>query len=131
MRLQQIGTAEEIYDQPRNRFVADFIGETNFLDVKIDNIAEGRAFCRLASGAVLPCPAVNGVVEGASGHVSIRPERLSLRLPGGADGEITGTIERLVYLGTDTQYQTRLRGRHLGVCAGAECASVLCRLSSR
>ena len=106
--LQQIGTAEEIYDQPRNRFVADFIGETNFLNVTIETIEQSRALCRLASGAVLPCPAVEGVVEGASGHVSVRPERLSLRAPSGDDGEITGTIERLVYLGTDTQYQTRL-----------------------
>ena len=107
-RLQQIGSAFEIYDRPRNRFVADFIGETNLLDVSIERIEKGRALCRLTSGATLLCPALNDVRPGSSGHVSIRPERLSLKPPSGADGEITGIVERLVYLGTDTQYQTRL-----------------------
>lgn len=106
--VQQIGTAEEIYDQPSNRFVADFIGETNLLNAKVDKTLDGQTLCRLASGSVLACPFVDGASEGDSVVLSIRPERLSLKALSGAAGDMTGTIERLVYLGTDTQYQTKL-----------------------
>ncbi len=106
--VQQIGTAEEIYDQPSNRFVADFIGETNLLDAVVERIEQGRALCRLQSGALVSCASVEGASEGDARHVSIRPERLSLRGPSGAEDEIAGTVERLVYLGTDTHYHTRL-----------------------
>ncbi len=108
-RVQQIGTAEEIYDQPSNRFVADFIGETNILDVVVERIEQGQALCRLPSGALLSCASVEGAsTKGDARHISIRPERLSLRAPSGSEAEIAGQVERLVYLGTDTHYHVRL-----------------------
>ena len=96
-QVQQIGGAHEIYETPANRFVADFIGETNLIEVMIaDN---GTAI--LPGGASIP---VEGTTTGARAHVSIRPERLTLT----ADGEIPCTVEHVIYLGTDTQHVVRL-----------------------
>ena len=50
-RILQVGTPHEIYERPAERFVANFIGETNFLEGEIAGAANGRAFVKLASGA--------------------------------------------------------------------------------
>ena len=50
-KILQVGTPWDIYDQPAERFVADFIGETNFLTAAVDGIADGRAKVKLGSGA--------------------------------------------------------------------------------
>jgi spermidine/putrescine transport system ATP-binding protein len=103
--LLQIGTPRDIYDRPVNRFVADFIGETNFLPARVDG-----AGVRIGSGESIPVP-----VNGKSGNVTlaIRPEQIKI---GGADG-IKATIAEATYLGTDTHYtlvladQTRVVAR--------------------
>ncbi len=115
--IQQVGTPHEIYEKPHNRFVADFIGETNLLDVTVEGVSGGRCLCRLANGARLECDAPGTPRQGATGCVSIRPERLSIATPGGSSlakpgggDSLTGVIHRTVYLGTDTQYLVGLDG---------------------
>ncbi len=134
--IQQVGTPHEIYEKPRNRFVADFIGETNLLDVTVEEVSGGgRCLCRLANGARLECEAPGAPRQGAAVCISIRPERLSIVMPGGdslakpgggaraprtvfpdspakpgGGDSLTGVIRRIVYLGTDTQYLVGLEG---------------------
>ena len=108
-QVQQIGTAREIYELPRNRFVADFIGETNLLDVKVEKVGDGIAVCRLPGGMTLEATTAGEVTPGSDGHISIRPEQLTLSQPG-ADAILEGTVDRLIYLGTDTQHLVRLSG---------------------
>ena len=100
--VQQIGTARDIYETPVNRFVADFIGETNLLAVQVDAVSNGMASVTLPGGHRITCPATT-TATGAH-HLSIRPERLSIT----ADGDLSVTVERVVYLGTDLQLLTRL-----------------------
>ena len=64
--LQQVGTAHDIYEAPRNRFVADFIGETNLLDVTVEEVRGEEALCRLGGKAVLPCSTAGPATAGAS-----------------------------------------------------------------
>ncbi|MEZ5931654.1 MAG: ABC transporter ATP-binding protein [Alphaproteobacteria bacterium] len=110
--IRQVGSAQEIYERPDNRFVADFIGETNLLDVTVERVEDGLALCRLPGGTTIRAEAAGAFSVGAAGHVSIRPERITLSRPGiGAfapAGEPTGTVEHTVYLGTDTQHLVRL-----------------------
>ena len=101
--VQQIGTAREIYEAPVNRFVADFIGETNLLEVEVTSVSAGMARVVLPGGQDLVCPAATDA--GGRHHLSIRPERVSLA-PSGGDLDVT--IERVVYLGTDLHILTRL-----------------------
>jgi spermidine/putrescine transport system ATP-binding protein len=104
--LQQVGSAQEIYEQPRNQFVAGFIGETNLFDVIIEDIRGDQVICRIGDACIL-CAATKSTVKGSARQISIRPERLSFTISP-EDGHITGVVERLTYLGTDTQYLVQL-----------------------
>ena len=96
-QVLQIGTPTEIYDAPANRWVADFIGETNFLEAEANGdgvvLADGQ---RLAAATTLP-----GKVT-----LAIRPERTELA----QDGELEGVVENVVYVGTDTVYHLKVAG---------------------
>ncbi|MDX1606211.1 MAG: ABC transporter ATP-binding protein [Candidatus Competibacterales bacterium] len=98
-RILQVGAPAEIYEHPVRRFVADFIGESNFLEA--DCIAPGRF--RLDSGAELDAAA-----DGRPGErttLAVRPERVELRAAGQG---LDGTVETVIYFGTDTTYHVRL-----------------------
>ncbi len=96
--LQQIGSAQEIYETPKNKFVADFIGETNLIDVEVKAIKGGQATCLLPGGAKFTCPAAEGAKQGI-GHLSVRPERVAIGKQ--KNSLISGTTSRHIYLGTD------------------------------
>ena len=64
-RIQQVGAAREIYEEPRNRFVADCIGETNLLDVTVAEMRNGIADCELAGR---PAPAGEAHRPGGAGR---------------------------------------------------------------
>lgn len=103
-RVQQIGTARAIYEAPENRFVADFIGETNLLQVDVASVSEGRATVILPGGNQITCPASSA--SGGRHHLSIRPERLTIS----DNADLMATVERVVYLGTDLQVIGHLDG---------------------
>jgi spermidine/putrescine transport system ATP-binding protein len=98
-RILQIGTPEQIYETPANRFVADFIGDTNLLDAER---LDATRF-RLACGGELE---VEDAGNGAAIALAVRPERAALASPEGA--ALAGVIEHISYLGTDTTYHLRL-----------------------
>ena len=82
--VQQVGTPREIYEHPANRFVADFIGETNFLPATIDKLAD--FICLDVSGlAMLGSPGVSALQQGQAVTLAIRPEKFNLYPPGRAD----------------------------------------------
>ncbi|WP_152227117.1 ABC transporter ATP-binding protein [Pseudomonas sp. SCB32] len=97
-KVMQIGTPTEIYEAPVNRLVADFIGETNFLEG--ESSGEG---VRLADGQTLPAATtLPGKVT-----LAIRPERTELA----HDGQLEGVVENIVYVGTDTVYHLNVAGQ--------------------
>ncbi|AMR65415.1 ABC transporter ATP-binding protein [Aquipseudomonas alcaligenes] len=98
-RILQVGTPNEIYERPLNRTVADFIGETNFLEA--DPFAGGA---RLADGQVL---SLAGMPESGRITLAIRPERISLT----DAGNLVGEVEEVVYIGTDTLYLLKVAGQ--------------------
>jgi spermidine/putrescine transport system ATP-binding protein len=96
-RVLQVGTPTEIYEHPVRRFVADFIGDTNFLEARVTG--EGRV--RLSSGRELPTRGLDGHVIGDAITLAIRPERIQL-VPAEAGSDLQGRVETVVYFGTDT-----------------------------
>lgn len=86
--------------------IADFIGETNFLEGRIE-AADGPAL-RLACGTAIAM-ADGGARAGEAVSVAIRPERSQIQPAGDAAG-LAGTIETVVYFGTDTIFHLRLKG---------------------
>ncbi|HBM61170.1 MAG TPA: spermidine/putrescine ABC transporter ATP-binding protein [Citreicella sp.] len=103
--VQQVGPPREIYEAPQTRFVADFIGETNLIDVTVTQVSGAVARLQLPGGAEMDCPAAPGARPGP-GHLSVRPERLSLCAAG--QGDLAAVMQDHVYLGTDTQLLMRL-----------------------
>ncbi|WP_299965488.1 ABC transporter ATP-binding protein [uncultured Roseobacter sp.] len=98
--LQQLGSPRDIYERPRNRFVADFIGETNLLDVTVDRIDGGIAECVLDSGQRLSCEAADSVAPDSRAHLSIRPERLVLGHDPAAPA-LKAQVRETIFVGTD------------------------------
>ncbi|MGB1509889.1 MAG: ABC transporter ATP-binding protein, partial [Paracoccaceae bacterium] len=76
--LQQLGAARDIYERPRNRFVADFIGDTNLLAVEVTAVNGAVAQCQIEGKLAVTAPMTEGVDVGDHLHVSIRPERIFL-----------------------------------------------------
>ncbi|MGV8937362.1 MAG: ABC transporter ATP-binding protein [Allorhizobium sp.] len=100
-RLAQIGTPDEIYSTPANRFVAEFFGDVNSFDVKRD----GKDGWRTADGqAIITAPANEAIGEKAT--VIVRPEAMRfITGPSRADNVITGKIYNEYSLGSRMQYQ--------------------------
>jgi spermidine/putrescine transport system ATP-binding protein len=106
-RVLQIGSPRDLYERPANRFVAHFIGETNFLDAEIVSAGNGTAQVRLPSGAAVGATLPEGMAHGTTVTVVIRPEHAGLT-PDAEKGTLSGVIENVVYFGTDTHYHLRL-----------------------
>ncbi len=109
-RLLQVGTPREIYDHPAERFVADFIGDTNFLAASVTSRENGATRVRLPSGAerAATLPAGLDPSPGETVTVVIRPEHASLAETGDPAGDLTGRLETAVFFGTDTHFHIRL-----------------------
>src|SRR5690606_7589502 len=59
-KILQVGAPREIYDRPAERFVADFIGESNFIDAEVVSAETDRAIVRLSSGAEIAASVAEG-----------------------------------------------------------------------
>ncbi|MEM6276173.1 MAG: ABC transporter ATP-binding protein [Pseudomonadota bacterium] len=101
-RLQQLGDAREIYEAPKNMFVADFIGETNLLKARVTAVSGADASCELENGLTMVCDDAAGARTGKDVHISIRPERLIMRGDAGTDSW-PATVAQNVFVGTDVQ----------------------------
>lgn len=104
--IRQIGTARDIYDHPADRFVADFIGETNFLECEIEHINGERAAVRLANGCLTEACLPSEFQPSGKVTVVVRPEHAQLVAP--PAGTFAGTLENIIYFGTDTHFYIRL-----------------------
>jgi iron(III) transport system ATP-binding protein len=107
-RVEQIGAPDELFERPRTRFVAEFIGKTNLIDAVADgagSVARGRLRLRVAA---------DGLTAGAPVVVSIRPHVIALRpraggqAPAAGTNALAGTVLRASYLGDTVDYQVGL-----------------------
>jgi spermidine/putrescine transport system ATP-binding protein len=111
-RIEQIGKPAEIYETPRTSFVAAFIGDTNFLEGRVTE-SLGERFSRAdipGLGAVI-IDNDKPVRPGDRIHLSLRPEKLVLSRErnhaGEWDNSVPGTIEDVIYFGSQTRYWVR------------------------
>jgi putative spermidine/putrescine transport system ATP-binding protein len=105
-RLEQIGPVEELYERPRTRFVAEFIGETNTLAAKVV-ARDGDDLVLETPDGSIRTRAAAALATGNPATLSIRPERIRFE---GAGTEVaglnrlTGTIVEAIYLGRGRKY---------------------------
>ena len=118
-RVLQEGTPEEIYDRPASRFVADFIGQTNFFEGRVVASTAGATVVREQGGFDIRCAPAGWATEGAWVSVAVRPERVR---PANGDraandaNAVTGRVTRRTYLGDMVQFHVAIPGDREVVC---------------
>jgi spermidine/putrescine transport system ATP-binding protein len=104
-QVRQVGPPREIYQRPVDRFVADFIGESNFLDGQLTNNGTGPGF-RLLDGTVVPIP-TDGAAADHRVALMIRPESLGVGLEAPASAmrgaDIGGRATNVAFMGNHTR----------------------------
>lgn len=108
-KILQVGSPREIYDHPAERFVADFIGDSNFLTVEVTSVSNSTARISLPSGKTIGAVLSEGEISEGPATVVIRPEHARLTKEK-SNVALTGTLQNIVYIGTDTQYHLQLSG---------------------
>jgi len=114
-RVLQVGSPDEIYEEPANRFVADFIGESNFIEGTVREVDKEQVKLALDEGLVITAPADGTALRtGQNITVMLRPEKARLlsekesqEKPGGWPGR----IQEVIYVGTNTRYLIQLTNR--------------------
>jgi spermidine/putrescine transport system ATP-binding protein len=114
-RILQLGTPGEIYERPRSRFVADFIGQTNFLEVDVVGVDGDVVTVDLPGSGRLRARHPAGAAATDRMTLAVRPEKISLigDLPEGeAAGwdRLSGRLIEIIYVGTFTHYLIALPG---------------------
>ena len=110
-RVQQVADPPTLYERPENRFVADFIGQTNVFSGTVESVSDGRVTLRTALGEKVEATA-REVEVGEEADATVRPEKIRF----GSDGDNVSTvrIRQIVYLGVSTQYIAELPdGEHV------------------
>jgi len=110
-RILQVGTPDEIYEQPSNRFTAEFIGSVNLFDGKIEE--DNKDSLTIRSPALESLIYVGHGVTGFEGQdvaFSLRPEKVTLSKeePDGKHNKANGIIEDIAYFGSHSVYHVRL-----------------------
>jgi spermidine/putrescine transport system ATP-binding protein len=100
-RVQQVADPPTLYERPENRFVADFIGQTNVFSGTVESVSEGRVTLRTASGEKVEATA-HEVEVGAEAHAAVRPEKVRFGSEG--DNVLSVELQQVIYLGVSTQY---------------------------
>jgi spermidine/putrescine transport system ATP-binding protein len=108
-RILQVGSPREIYDRPAERFVANFIGETNFLEGTVAAVNGASATVKLDAGATIQAILPEDLSPHGRATVVVRPEHADLVASGEA-ATLAGQLDNVVYFGTDTHYHVTLKG---------------------
>ncbi|MGH7538994.1 MAG: ABC transporter ATP-binding protein [Gemmatimonadales bacterium] len=111
-RIEQVGTPQQIYDQPATKYVADFIGETNLLAARVRAVAADLATLDV-DGQIVQAPAPAGATPGAPVWLSVRPEVMTILRDAETPPDhnvLAGTIEEGIYAGSLTKLRLRLAG---------------------
>src|SRR5215212_2542896 len=106
----QIGTPQEIYERPASKYVADFIGETNFMDGVVKGHNGSTVEVELEGTAVICVESSRSFTKGQQVSVGLRPEKLRLNTEIKEGNNLKGRVEDVIYIGTDTHYGVRFAG---------------------
>jgi putative spermidine/putrescine transport system ATP-binding protein len=108
-RIQQLAPPDELYEQPQNSFVAQFIGENNTLEGTIREIKGERCVVQLDDGGLIDAKPVNVSKVGERTRVSIRPERVEINKDRLQEGAHTLKAEVLEFVYMGDIFRTRLK----------------------
>jgi spermidine/putrescine transport system ATP-binding protein len=107
-RVEQVGTPAEVYERPATAYVADFLGVSNLMDVRVEGTdPAGRMRVRLGDAELAAAEGVKDLVGPAK--ATIRPERVRLEAHGTTgENRVPGMIDRVVYVGSTLHVMVHL-----------------------
>lgn len=104
-RILQVGDPVTLYEKPATSFVADFIGESNFISAVVDAIAGNRVSLRAGESHFEADLENEQLQQGQEVTFTIRPEKMSIQSDASTSaGGLQGRVSEVVYIGTDTRY---------------------------
>jgi len=116
-KVVQFGTPEELYDAPVNRYVADFVGESNFFSGQVTSCDASGAAIVTASGITLQAPLSrlgDRLQPGGRGSIAVRPEVIGLWQAGSVPTDLDVTrparLTNRIYLGDHSEFQVDAEG---------------------
>ena len=110
--IQQVGSPHEVYEEPANAFVANFIGENNSFEGRIESTSGGECAVRLTSGDTVRARSATPRASGEPALLSLRPERLTIdpALDGIAN-RFSATVVEVIYFGAHNRVRLAMAGR--------------------
>jgi spermidine/putrescine transport system ATP-binding protein len=109
-KIEQIATAVEIYHRPATRFVADFLGQTNLLEVEMEERREDAVAMRFGKEFRVTLPAENVPAGSAPLLASIRPEKLQLSRSSSGNDSVPATITEEIFRGSTSVLTLKTSG---------------------
>jgi len=115
--IVQSGSPRELYDEPMNRYVADFVGKTNFFSGEVVEISGSSVTVKFNSGQVLTGKqpkGASGLANGSKASIAVRPEMISIKSVEQANTDssiaIKGRVMNRIFLGEHSEYLVATEG---------------------
>jgi spermidine/putrescine ABC transporter ATP-binding subunit len=110
--IEQVGTPQDLYEHPANRFVADFVGESNFMTASVRGNTESMHLLTIAGQLDCLVPRMDHVRPGDNVHLVVRPERILLgQEVGSTPNRYEGQVQDIIYTGDVIKYRIALSGQ--------------------
>lgn len=119
-KIEQVGTGQELYQNPRSQFVASFIGNSNFVEAKVEQISDTQYSLSLPDKSLLSLPLSScnqtSLELGQKVNLMIRPDHFALANEKSSDAVISGKLLDISYLGESLQLKlTTSWGQELSI----------------
>jgi spermidine/putrescine ABC transporter ATP-binding subunit len=115
-KIEQLGAPLEVYEHPRNRFAAGFLGVANFLEGRVAAVSGNEARIDLGLGGQAVAPA-GGYRQGEAALLAVRPEKITVVSGHGEAGmnRLVGTVLSAIFSGSSTTYRVQVADQIIAV----------------
>jgi iron(III) transport system ATP-binding protein len=111
-KIEQIGSPTEVYRRPATRFVADFIGQANFIEATVRDRRDGHLVLDALGTTLIALTPAAEIAPGAAATLVIRPEMVEMDSP---QAQVAGIVRRSAYLGNVIEYDVEVGGQLLSL----------------
>jgi len=103
-RIVQVGSPRDLYDRPQSRYVAGFVGTSNFFNGKVSGASAKLTSVALENGMTMQGKPVGDFSKGQDVCISVRPEQVSLSRGQGNKNTMPVIVQNRIFLGEHTEY---------------------------
>ncbi len=121
-RILQVGTPKEVYENPTDPFVADFVGDSTLLPGEVRTVDSYSCSVAVGEGLIVRGRATAGLKVGAQVHLMIRPEKATISSEQ-QGASLAGVLTEVQYLGSSTRYRVQLDAGPTILGCAYNCAS--------